>query len=326
MSETSTLAMIYLIRHVTGFRYEPEVGESVMEVRLQPRSNTQQRCLTFSLDVNPRATVSVHRDFYGNAVHHFDIPGRHSAIDVIAEATVETLPPRDLEAIQHSTWDELDENVAAGDYWEMLLPSHFAQPTELLEQLRQELNLKREGSPFELLKNLNTSLYNLFDYAPNSTRVDSPIDEALRARCGVCQDFAHIMITLVRQLQIPCRYVSGYLYHGAKSHDRSTAGATHAWVEAYLGEVGWVEFDPTNDLLSCERHIRVAEGRDYSDVPPTRGVHKGKPETELIVSVTVSPIDAPRPEELGPVTVMRSTRSSPSTTDSTIQQQQHQQQ
>jgi transglutaminase-like putative cysteine protease len=118
--------MIYLIRHITGFRYEPEVGESVMEVRLQPRSNTQQRCLTFSLDVNPRATVSVHRDFYGNAVHHFDIPGRHSAIDVIAEATVETLPARDLENIQHSTWEELDENVAAGDYWEMLLPSHFA--------------------------------------------------------------------------------------------------------------------------------------------------------------------------------------------------------
>jgi transglutaminase-like putative cysteine protease len=318
--------MIYLIRHITGFRYEPEVGESVMEVRLQPRSNTQQRCLTFSLDVNPRATVSVHRDFYGNAVHHFDIPGRHSAIDVIAEATVETLPARDLENIQHSTWEELDENVAAGDYWEMLLPSHFAQPTELLEELRQELNLKREGSPFELLKNLNTSLYNLFDYAPNSTRVDSPIDEALRSRCGVCQDFAHIMIALVRQLQIPCRYVSGYLYHGAKSHDRSTAGATHAWVEAYLGEAGWVEFDPTNDLLSCERHIRVAEGRDYSDIPPTRGVHKGKPETELLVSVTVAPIDTPRPEELGPVTVMRSTRSSPPATDSTIQQQQHQQQ
>jgi transglutaminase-like putative cysteine protease len=318
--------MIYLIRHVTGFRYDPEVGESVMEVRLQPRSNTQQRCLTFSLDVNPRATVSVHRDFYGNAVHHFDIPGRHSAIDVIAEATVETLPPRDLEALQHSTWEGLDENVAAGDYWEMLLPSHYARPTELLEQLRQELNLKREGSPFELLKNLNNSLYNLFDYTPNSTRVDSPIDDALRSRRGVCQDFAHIMIALVRQLQIPCRYVSGYLYHGAKSQDRSTAGATHAWVAAYLGDVGWVEFDPTNDLLSCERHIRVAEGRDYSDVPPTRGVHKGHPETELLVRVTVSPVDAPLPEELGPVTVMRSTRPTPSATDSLAQQQQHQQQ
>jgi transglutaminase-like putative cysteine protease len=318
--------MIYLIRHMTGFRYDPEVGESVMEVRLQPRSSTQQRCLTFSLDVNPRAAVSVHRDFYGNAVHHFDIPGRHSAIDVVAEATVEALPPRDLASLQHSSWEDLDDNVAAGDYWEMLLPSQFARPTELLEQLRQELNLKREGSPFELLKDLNTSLYNLFDYTPNSTRVDSPIDDALRSRRGVCQDFAHIMIALVRQLQIPCRYVSGYLYHAAQSHDRSTAGATHAWVEAYLGEVGWVEFDPTNDLLSCERHIRVAEGRDYADVPPTRGVHKGHPETELLVSVTVSPVDAPRPEELGPATIVRSTRSSPSASDSSLAQQQHQQQ
>src|SRR5277367_3343618 len=326
MSATSNPAMIYLIRHVTGFRYEPEVGESVMEVRLQPRSNTQQRCLTFSLDVNPRATVSVHRDFYGNAVHHFDIPGRHSAIDVIAEATVETLPARDLENIQHSSWEELDENVAAGDYWEMLLPSHFAQPTELLEQLRQELNLKREGSPFELLKNLNTSLYNLFDYAPNSTRVDSPIDEALRSRCGVCQDFAHIMIALVRQLQIPCRYVSGYLYHGAKSHDRSTAGATHAWVEAYLGELGWVAFDPTNNLQGCERHIRVAVGRDYADVPPTRGVYKGEAASELSVMVAVSPMDAPEPEELPPTTVIRSKPLSAETMAEFAQQQQQQQQ
>jgi len=280
--------MIYLIRHVTGFRYDPEAGESVMEVRLQPRSNTQQRCLTFSLDVNPRATVSVHRDFYGNAVHHFDIPGRHSAIDVVAEATVEALPPRDLESLQHSSWEDLDENVAAGDYWEMLLPSQYARPTELLEQLRQELNLKREGSPFELLKNLNTSLYNLFDYTPNSTRVDSPIDDALRSRRGVCQDFAHIMIALVRQLQIPCRYVSGYLYHAAQSHDRSTAGATHAWVEAYLGEVGWVEFDPTNGIVGNRDLIRVGVARTPQQAIPLSGSYWGDADDELGMEVAVN--------------------------------------
>jgi transglutaminase-like putative cysteine protease len=268
----------------------------------------------------------MYRDFYGNAVHHFDIPGRHESIRVLAEATVEMQPRRDIDSGKQSNWAELDELVSHGDYWEMLLPSQFARPTELLGELRKEFSLERRDEPLVLLKELNSRMYQAFDYAPNTTQVDSPIDDALRRRQGVCQDFAHIMIALVRQLQIPCRYVSGYLYHGAKSHDRSTAGATHAWVEAYLGEVGWVEFDPTNDLLSCERHIRVAEGRDYSDIPPTRGVHKGKPETELLVSVTVSPIDAPRPEELGPVTVMRSTRSSSPASDPTIQQQQHQQQ
>lgn len=300
--------MTYSIRHVTAFRYEPAVAESVMEVRLQPRSDTRQRCLTFALDVNPSASVSIYRDFYGNAVHHFDIPGKHAAIDVVAEATVEMLPRLDVEACRQSSWEELDELVSQGDYWEMLLPSQFAAPTELLEKLREELGLTRSGEPLAFLKQLNKALYESLDYAPNSTRVDSPIDDALRPRKGVCQDFAHIMIALVRELRIPCRYVSGYLYHEDKCHDRSPAGATHAWVEAYLGEAAWVEFDPTNNLLGCARHIRVAVGRDYADVPPTRGVHRGGAESELSVRVSVSSVDAPRPEDLGPAMVFRSKR------------------
>jgi transglutaminase-like putative cysteine protease len=102
--------------------------------------------------------------------------------------------------------------------------------------------------------------------------------------------------------------VSGYLYHQSESHDRSPAGASHAWAEAYLGEAGWVEFDPTNNLLGCERHIRVAVGRDYADIPPTRGVHRGEAESELRVLVTVSLVDAPKPEDLGPAMVFRSPR------------------
>ena len=127
--------MTYLIRHVTEFSYQPAVGESVMEVRLQPRSDTRQRCLTSSLEVAPRANVSVYRDFYGNAVHHFDIPGKHAAIRVVSEATVDMLPRLDVESLQQSSWEELDELVAHGDYWEMLLPSHFAHPTEMLLRL-----------------------------------------------------------------------------------------------------------------------------------------------------------------------------------------------
>lgn len=300
--------MTYLIRHVTSFSYEPAVGESVMEVRLQPRSDTRQRCLTSALYVNPPANVMVYRDFYGNAVHHFDIPGKHSSIEVVAEATVEMLPRLEIDALKQSTWQELDELVAHGDYWEMLLPSQYARLTPLLEGLRTELRLERTGDLLSLLKWLNASIYEGFSYVPNSTRVDSPIDDALRTRQGVCQDFAHIMIALVRQLRIPCRYVSGYLYHGEKDRDRSAAGASHAWVEAYLGEAGWVEFDPTNNLLGCERHIRVAVGRDYADVPPTRGVHRGEAESELRVCVTVSLVDAPRPEDLGPAMVIRSKR------------------
>ena len=307
--------MTYLIRHVTSFSYQPAVGESVMEVRLQPRSDTRQRCLTSAIDVRPAANVSVYRDFYGNAVHHFDIPRKHSSIEVVSEASVDMLPRLDIENMQQSPYSELDELVAHGDYWEMLLPSQYVRPSEMLLRLSHELHLDRRGDPLSLLKKINTTIYETFDYAPNTTRVDSPIDVALQTHQGVCQDFAHIMIALVRQLRIPCRYVSGYLYHQSENHDRSPAGASHAWVEAYLGEAGWVEFDPTNNLLGCERHIRVAVGRDYADVPHTRGVHRGEAESELRVRVTVSLIDAPKPEDLGPAMVFRSPRSASSEQD-----------
>jgi transglutaminase-like putative cysteine protease len=298
--------MAYSVRHITRLRYEPAVRESVMEVRMQPRTDARQRCLSFSLDVSPRANVMVYRDFFGNAVHHFDIPGQHDVIEVGAQAVVEVLPPLVARASEAGNWKELDDRVAQGDYWEMLLPSQYARPTELLEQLRLKLGLKRRGNPLELLQKLNVDLYEFFEYAPNTTKVDSPIDEALESRQGVCQDFAHIMIALVRQLKIPCRYVSGYLFHEDSAHDRSPAGATHAWVEAYLGELGWVAFDPTNNLPGSERHIRVAIGRDYADVPPTRGVHKGEAGSELSVMVSVSPVDAPEPADLPVLRVIRS--------------------
>ena len=317
--------MAYSVRHITSFRYEPAVRESVMEVRMQPRTDFRQRCLSFSLSIDPRANMMVYRDFYGNAVHNFDIPERHRTIEVMAQAIVDVLPARSLEGAVVDDWEELDRRVAQTDYWEMLLPSHFAMPTELLEKLAGELDLRRRGNPLELLQELNGRLYELFDYAPNTTEVDSPIDDALKARRGVCQDFAHIMTALVRQLKIPCRYVSGYLYHEDKCMDRSPAGATHAWVEAYLGELGWVAFDPTNNLEGCDRHVRVAVGRDYSDVPPTRGVYKGEAESELSVLVTVLPVDAPEPEEMPRTTVIRS-RSRNAELNAELEQQQQQQQ
>lgn len=314
--------MIYSVRHSTTFRYQPAVRESVMEVRMQPRTDFRQRCLSFSLNLNPRATIMLYRDFYGNSVHHFDIPQALKLIEITAQAIVDVLPARDLDPEASGNWEELDARIAQTDYWEMLLPSRYAAPTALLESLAAELDAKRRGKPLAVLQEINARLYELFDYVPNSTKVDSPIDDALRARRGVCQDFAHIMIALVRQLRIPCRYVSGYLYHEDKARDRSPAGATHAWVEAYLGDLGWVAFDPTNNLLGCERHLRVAVGRDYADVPPTRGVYKGEAESELNVMVSVSPVDAPEPEELPTTTVIRSKPTMASTREQYRQQQQ----
>jgi transglutaminase-like putative cysteine protease len=161
---------------------------------------------------------------------------------------------------------------------------------------------KRRDDPLMMLHQMNQDLYKYFDYVPKSTKVDSPIDVALASRKGVCQDFAHIMIALVRQLRIPCRYVSGYLHHSKNHEDRSESSATHAWVEALIPQLGWVGFDPTNHLVAGGRHIRTAIGRDYSDVPPTHGIYRGSANTELTVAVRVTPSEtAPEPDQELPV-------------------------
>jgi transglutaminase-like putative cysteine protease len=298
--------VIYSVRHTTTFRYDPAVRESVMEVRMQPRNEAQQRCLKFQLEVEPSANVMQYRDFMGNAVHHFDIAQGHNQIQLKAISLVEVQPVAPPASAAAGDWADLDALLAADDYWEMLLPSHFAQSGEDLETLAGQLQCRRRGNPLDLVTELNQAIYQSFAYVPNSTRVDSPIDEALRTRQGVCQDFAHIMIALLRPLKIPSRYVSGYLFHGEENQDRSVEGASHAWVEVLLPNLGWTAFDPTNNLVAGDRHVRVAVGRDYADVPPTRGVYKGQTESELSVAVTVSPADLPLPEEMAPVVVMRS--------------------
>jgi len=299
--------LIYSVRHTTTFRYEPAVRESVMEVRLQPRSDGEQRCLNFALNVDPAANVMQYRDFMGNVVHHFDIAGKHTVVKVTAQSAVEVQSVAAPRAADSGDWADLDALVAGNDYWEMLLPSHFAQSSAPLEQLATELGFDRRGNPLGMLTELNEAIYKLFAYVPNSTKVDSPIQEALETRQGVCQDFAHIMIALVRRVKIPCRYVSGYMFHRDEDeHDRSLEGASHAWIEALVPRLGWVAFDPTNNLVGGDRHIRVAIGRDYADVPPTRGVYKGEAQSELSVAVTVSPADTAPPEPVIPSFVVRS--------------------
>jgi len=292
------MSMFYSIRHLTRFRYATPVSESLMELRMHPRTEGAQRCLSFQLSVDPRTRVYDYRDYLGNTVHHFDVPGQHRELKIVAEALVEIESAEDLpDRLEPSAWDEIDQQAAAGDYWEMLMPSQFAQPTEALFSLIEPMGVRRRDDPLGFLRELNSAIYNWFEYVPKATRVDSPVDHAIEARMGVCQDFAHIMTALVRHVRIPCRYVSGYVYRCSENHDRSPEGATHAWVEALLPGLGWVGFDPTNDLIAGERHIRTAIGRDYADVPPTKGIFKGNSESQLTVSVRVALSDAPPPPE-----------------------------
>jgi len=202
-------------------------------------------------------------------------------------------PPLSLPySLPESAWADLDLVVTTGDYWDMLQPTPLTQPTPELLDLAKKMGVERRANPLQLMRELTSSMYHWFDYVPQSTKVDSLIDEAIASRKGVCQDFAHIMIALARLVGIPCRYVSGYLFHRSIDQDRSSDGATHAWVEALLPGLGWVGLDPTNNLIAGDRHVRTAVGRDYADVPPTRGVFKGQAEQALSVSVHVAPSDS----------------------------------
>ena len=284
----------YAIRHLTRFRYAQTISESIMETRMHPRSDSSQHCLSFSLSVSPRCRVFTYRDHLGNNIHHFDIPGEHNQLVIVAESVVELqLQPEIPAFLSPDAWGALDDLIETGDYWEMLLPSQFAVETPAVTELAKKMGATRRDDPLMLLHELNRRLFEYFEYVPRATRVDSPVDEAILSGKGVCQDFAHTMIALLRHVRIPARYVSGYLYRSREAHDRSTPDATHAWVEARLPHLGWVGFDPTNNLVARNRHIRTAVGRDYADVPPTHGIFRGSTASELYVAVQVTGTDQP---------------------------------
>jgi transglutaminase-like putative cysteine protease len=324
--------MYYSIQHQTRFRYDSPVSESIMELRMQPRSEWKQRCLSYFVKVNPKARVLQYRDHLGNHIHHFSVAPKHTELLITTDATIETFGEDQIPGfLPVHAWDELDRMLACEDYWEFLMPSDLTEPTDLLHALAKDLKAHRREDPLTLACELNQAMFKNFDYAPKHTRVDSPIDHALADRKGVCQDFAHIMIGLLRGLKIPARYVSGYLYHSKRNQDRSADGASHAWVEAMLPSLGWVGFDPTNNLIAGERHIRTAIGRDYSDVPPTRGTFRGGALSELDVLVRVTQTDAPLMQDPAKELLFNSNppvfgERMPPPDDIAIQQQQQQQQ
>jgi transglutaminase-like putative cysteine protease len=292
------LSILYQIRHVTRHRYETPVSESVMEVRKCPLSSGLQRCLNFSLSVAPHATIYSYEEPIGNTVHHFDVPQPHRQMSVTAEALVEVKEFPVLPAsLSMESWSQVKAETAGFEFLDYLLPSPLIRPTRLLGEYYEKVGPGPDEDPLTFLRRLQNEIASAFAYVPLSTQVDSSVDIALETREGVCQDFAHIMVGLARLAEIPARYVSGYLHHRSDGSDRSTRDASHAWCEAYLPRLGWLGFDPTNNIPAEERHIRTCLGRDYRDVPPTRGVYRGQPASELSVAVQVHPADMPNVQD-----------------------------
>jgi transglutaminase-like putative cysteine protease len=283
--------MLLEIRHVTQYRYDEPVRESVMEVWMQPQRSARQRLVSFDLDLDPAAKLFSYADNFGNAVYHFDVPQPHDQLTITARSAVDTQVPQDLpETLDRGEWDRLRSEFVRGDKFDYLQPHGYARDSDALHAFTREVGIDelRHTDPLTAMRELNLAIYNAFDYEAGVTRADSPIDDVLLARKGVCQDFAHVMIAVCRSWDIPARYVSGYLFTNRSAGDRSDPDASHAWVEVFLPSLRWVGFDPTNKIEAGERHVVCAVGRDYSDVPPSRGVFKGVAESQLAVGVTVT--------------------------------------
>jgi transglutaminase-like putative cysteine protease len=263
-----------------------------MELWMQPQKSATQRLLSFELELEPNAQLFSYPDSFGNAVYHFDVPQPHDRLEIVARSAVETQAPQPLpEALDRGEWDRLRSDFIQGECFDFLRPHGYACHTALLDKFIAEKGIGdlRQLDPLSAAHRLNQLIYSAFDYQPGVTEADSPIDLALEQGRGVCQDFAHIMIAICRGWGLPARYVSGYLFtdRGRESHDRSDPDATHAWVDVFLPSLRWVGFDPTNNIMASERHVSVAVGRDYGDVPPARGVFKGETESQLAVGVSV---------------------------------------
>lgn len=283
--------MLLEVRHITQYDYAEPVRESVMEFWMQPQRSPKQRLLSFDLEVDPAAQLFSYADSFGNAVYHCDVPQPHQRLQITARSSIETQAPESLpDAVDLGEWDRLTSDFIRGECFDFLRPHGYARRTEALGAFIEARGLDdlRRLDPLSAARQLTREIYEAFDYQAGVTEADSPIDHALEVGRGVCQDFAHVMIAICRGWGLPARYVSGYLFTDrAEGHERSDPDATHAWVEVFLPSLRWIGLDPTNDMPACERHVTVAVGRDYGDVPPSRGVFKGETESHLAVGVSV---------------------------------------
>lgn len=281
----------YRIHHSSRYRYDAPASDSAMLLCLEPGTDGGQRLLDFALTTRPAARLSRTRDAFGNARHLLTLHRSHRALAITARASVAIDPPAALpQALAGDAWDALRAATSPFADWDFIRPSALiAPPAPLLAAFAARHGIAPGACPLAGLRQLNDALYRGLRYAPGSTSAASPVDRVLESGSGVCQDYAHAMIAIARSWGIPARYVSGYLHLAGLAREQAAANASHAWVECRLPTLGWVGFDPTNGSLADERHIRIAHGRDYGDVSPTRGVRQGGGEERLQVEVEVRP-------------------------------------
>jgi transglutaminase-like putative cysteine protease len=266
--------------HRTVLEYNDDIADTSMEMRLRPRDDAGQRLLAYRLIVEPDGPVRSYRDGFGNLVEVYNHRPPHRRIVVEARSVVETSVPTDAPS---------DAVLPEGERYRLLrFDGPIVEGPELHALLGKASGIGERPADALLLAELAGVIRRELVYEQNVTRVDSTVEDLLRLGRGVCQDFAHLWVALCRALYIPARYVSGYIWNG----DNRQEQASHAWGEAWIPGLGWLGYDPTNWTEATggrvgAQHIRIAVGRDYRDVPPTRGVFRGAAQETLSVDVRV---------------------------------------
>ena len=281
--------MHFNVSHKTEYAYEGAASESFAELRVWPQSNAAQRVIRRSLHIEPETTIDHYVDYFGNNVEFFSIPSRHSKLIVSAEAEVETFAVEPPDTVLNTSIGEARQiyNSALYQVFEYLQPTRLV-PLDQHGRIRKHF-FPQSSTLREALFDFNEWIYKSFEYKPGVTDVSTPISEVVKYRTGVCQDFANLMLAILRSNGLPARYVSGYIeaFDPDSSDELTGAAASHAWVEVYLPGGIWWGLDPTNNQVAGERHIVVAVGRDYNDVAPMRGTYKGANDQRLKVIVSL---------------------------------------
>ena len=285
----------YHLLHVTEFVYDGPVSESYNEVRLRPMHDVNQSCLSFRLTTAPASPAFSYRDALGNWVHQVNVLPVHTRLRVQAESVVLT---HDIAA--STSWVQLNEleerhEELSEEFYDMLAPSKYVPHLPHLDPLIAEAEARCDGTVTGFAQRASDLIHERFQYVKGATHVNSSIADSLQLGAGVCQDFAHLLLGVLRKRGIPARYVSGYLVPhnkenpAAKLEEVIGGQASHAWAEVYIPDADWLALDPTLGKPVGMRHVRIAYGRDYADVAPVRGVYKGHAGQRLSVDVSVRP-------------------------------------
>jgi len=269
--------------HATGYAYKSPVTASFNEARLTPRSDNRQNVILNRVETDPATRSYRYLDYWGTAVTSFDLHAPHTELEVIASSVVETEKPEYSEI--DITWDDLDTEAVVDKYDEVLSPTHYVPASKRIERVGRRIAKYHE--PAQAVIEAVSWVRDELKYVPGTTGVHTSGVDALREGKGVCQDFAHLTLMLLRGMGIPSRYVSGYLHpkRNAKVGD-TVDGQSHAWIQAWTGE--WWHYDPTNNTEINEQYISVGVGRDYADVTPLKGIYSGEGSTDLDVVVEIT--------------------------------------